>query len=223
MDVSIDKVTDLKYDRSDDVSNLVRLSTLKLLTYFANKDDTRCGWDKIKWGYKFYNKKTNSMRHNFRDLNHKTFEQYEKDLCDCFKNVQSKEINDRSASCHHGGVNILGRVCRELLHDFQWDRPDISSPVRKPRRSLVEEETGPINVVFMFSKCPRSKEDLESYLGGSELNENPSVFLHKFMPHQLYRQFYENTKIRLFWVDTGSFDHCPTSQTQVMNTSHCNN
>ncbi|NXH84909.1 TICRR protein, partial [Edolisoma coerulescens] len=89
---------------------------------------------------------------------------------------------------------------KETLLDFQWDRPEIASPAKPPRRS---RRTGPagreppeappegfVNAVFLFSPCPHSRRELRQFVSGNDAPSAPAE------PEQ---------KITLFWVDTADW------------------
>ncbi|NXO92983.1 TICRR protein, partial [Certhia brachydactyla] len=109
---------------------------------------------------------------------------------------------------------------KETLLDFQWDRPEIASPAKPPRRS---RRTGPaapeppeappegfVNAVFLFSPCPHSRRELRQFVSGnhgpSSLGEPPTAqeLAEKLLPKSVQELLVEQ-KITLFWVDTADW------------------
>ncbi|NXA06157.1 TICRR protein, partial [Sapayoa aenigma] len=109
---------------------------------------------------------------------------------------------------------------KETLLDFQWDRPEIASPAKPPRRS---RRTGPaapeppeappegfVNAVFLFSPCPHSRRELRQFVSGSDAlssSEEPPTaqeLAEKLLPRSVQELLAEQ-KITLFWVDTAEW------------------
>ncbi|NXM08569.1 TICRR protein, partial [Tyrannus savana] len=106
---------------------------------------------------------------------------------------------------------------KETLLDFQWDRPEIASPAKPPRRSRRTGPAGPeppeaspegfVNAVFLFSPCPHSRRELRRFVSGSDApsspGEPPTVqeLAEKLLPRSVQDLLAEQ-KITLFWVDT---------------------
>ncbi|NWI57154.1 TICRR protein, partial [Calyptomena viridis] len=109
---------------------------------------------------------------------------------------------------------------KETLLDFQWDRPEIASPAKPPRRSrrtgLAAPEPpeappeGFVNAVFLFSPCPHSRRELRQFVSGSDApsstGEPPTAqeLAEKFLPKSVQELLTEQ-KITLFWVDTAEW------------------
>ncbi|NWR31007.1 TICRR protein, partial [Tachuris rubrigastra] len=106
---------------------------------------------------------------------------------------------------------------KETLLDFQWDRPEIASPAKPPRRSRRTGSAGPeppeappegfVNAVFLFSPCPHSRRELRRFVSGSDAPFSPGEpptaqeLAEKLLPKSVQELLAEQ-KITLFWVDT---------------------
>ncbi|NXC09094.1 TICRR protein, partial [Orthonyx spaldingii] len=109
---------------------------------------------------------------------------------------------------------------KETLLDFQWDRPEIASPAKPPRRS---RRTGPaapeppetppegfVNAVFLFSPCPHSRRELRQFVSGNDAPSSPGEpptaqeLAEKLLPKSVQELLAEQ-KITLFWVDTADW------------------
>ncbi|NWI95899.1 TICRR protein, partial [Pitta sordida] len=109
---------------------------------------------------------------------------------------------------------------KETLLDFQWDRPEIASPAKPPRRSRRTGAAAPepheappegfVNAVFLFSPCPHSQRELRQFLSGSDARSSPGEpptaqeLAEKFLPKSV-RELLAEQKIALFWVDTAEW------------------
>ncbi|NXM45156.1 TICRR protein, partial [Gymnorhina tibicen] len=109
---------------------------------------------------------------------------------------------------------------KETLLDFQWDRPEIASPAKPPRRSrrtgLAAREPpeappeGFVNAVFLFSPCPHSRRELRQFVSGNDAPSSPAEpptaqeLAEKLLPKSVQELLAEQ-KITLFWVDTADW------------------
>ncbi len=193
----------------------IRLNTLKLMTYFNSKVPENVQQKNVKWGYTF----CNSVDHHFdrcdlREFNLKNYEEFENKIDSRFESERVKraqlsescQTHDKKVEEGHGGLTAekLANAVKELLHDFQWDRPDVSSPIKPQyrygnKKHTNVEESKQHNIVLLYSCCPHSRQDVDTFSENAEYE--PTFILETFMNNVVYRQFYEQTKIKLFWVD----------------------
>ena len=204
----------------EDTSNAIRLCVLKILTYFSNNSKGKRS--NLRWGYKFFNSRTLSHqfeRHEFKDFSVEVFEEFEtevsKKLNESFAQVnntlEQHEPDGEKASSFGkppAGAKCISCALTNVVHDFQWERPDISSPVRSTRgnNNLLHgnRSSNTRNVMFLLSGCPCSDESI------SNLTGEPSASRKTFdgvknilMPSMLFKEF-KQRQICLHWVTVGN-------------------
>ena len=174
----------------DKTLSTVRLSVLKLLTYFGNQLSPTSLSKFLRWGCRFYNPAypSFSQKINFCDFSKKSFEDFELKLESVFEaqRKEQTELNqrkraaaqldyDRSSQSNLEEDLDLGKTLKNVLtsalHDFQWERPDITSPVRSSFRrknsKVFSEEPKYHNFVWILDECPHLLEDVKKFtLGG---------------------------------------------------------
>ncbi|KAL8197593.1 UNVERIFIED_CONTAM: hypothetical protein K2H54_033837 [Gekko kuhli] len=194
----------------------LRLGTLKILNYLGS----RCGLDRVQWGFKFFDSLGVQGRisrvGSFHELGPRSWEDFE------------EELEARFENCYHA-LNLPGssspatlaqNMLKEALLDYQWDRPKIASPAKvvlrcqkskltvtseKPPKSSSPSEDF-MNTVFLFSTCPHSQRELQHFVSGSHANlsnELPTLqdLSEKFIPKGI-QEMMAAQKITLHWVDT---------------------
>lgn len=230
--------------KSERVLSSIRVSCLKLLTYFASKHNNRGFKEdfKLRWGFKFYNSVSLTLqveKYNFHEFTLNSYQEFEKELekrfeCERLKSHGLVKVEGHSVNDHKvegpvrddaDAVDNLQKCLKELLHDFQWDRPDVTSPTRfsqplrgrgKLRKSLTYSEPHLCNFVFLFSPCPHSLNDVNQFISSDHPTSSESHVLGSFMPSTLQRHFYEQFKIGMYWVDVGADPLALVNQNKVM-------
>lgn len=197
-------------------ANLLKHGVLKILNYFG----CRFGLDKVKWGYKFYNSRGARGKiyraSDFKELKAKNFEDFEGEC-------QSKE-NQAWETLDKGKLlapkaQVIQTALKETLLDFQWDRPDITSPTKpvlRPRRrgqlpgskvppnlALAEDELSlkSQNVVFLVSTCPHSTAELQAFMCSGGRSDSYKDVLEDILPRAVQEMIFQN-KVALHWLDT---------------------
>ncbi|RVE71364.1 hypothetical protein OJAV_G00050930 [Oryzias javanicus] len=213
---------DHESDRQVNVKiDFVKRGILHVLLHFGYK----LGLEKLRWGYKFFQSKTSrpsntlSRASDFKELRQKTFEDFEQEFETRF-DLKDKLCPSRQKQ---QPCQLVQNAVRETLLDFQWDRPDITSPTKpslRPRKSgragkasLSHEDdvsNSGKNVVFVVSRCPTSRAQFMDYLSikDDELSSNPTeLIISRNLKDMLVQQ-----QVILHWIDTRSYNQVVRSE-----------
>lgn len=189
--------------------NAIKYTCLKFLTYF--------GTTRTRWGYKFYSSnglaRQRMEKRPFCQFNLDSFQDFEDELVRRFERYkQACDAIDRNPpgllpTEKDPPCSILRAAVTQVVSEYQWDAPNIASPVKvksgkrrsEPAPQLSANEMG--NYVFNISLCPRSESDLAKFLGTPCTNMD---IAHDLMPTTLRRLFLKSICAKLVWVDTGS-------------------
>ena len=204
----------IEESQAKDVSSAVRLCILKILRYFGDHLCERLS--DLKWGFKFFSSKSllrDYRRHEFEDFKVSTFEAFEQQVSRKFEEEfeKAKEPQQQPAEELDGDeipaaskpspAKCLTCSLTELVHDFQWDKLDICSPVKRSRQGSQSEQQNTRNIVFLLSNCPCSEEAMKIF---TEVTvKTPDSLRSTLLPAALEQQFKDTHRISLFWVDTG--------------------
>jgi len=210
----------------DDLRNVVRVCVLKILTYFGSgcvttdspSISSHVGENRVEWDVTYFRATSRRFRDKprFREFTLKHFEAFESELETRFQVPKpaiedSVSQNESLDDVESDVLDSLKHALRALVHDYSWDRPDITSPVKlsrpvraqsDPRRfrksSSVESESLKRNFAFVVARCPQDAECLDIGVLDS------SAVLRSFLPNDMRQQFVNGLGIRLFWVDVDS-------------------
>ena len=193
----------------DQTINLIRSCVLKVLLHFTTlvKDENR----QLQWGFKFYNthKQRYTNRNIFRDIDIKQFEEFENDLEQLletsFTHHTPSSLSQQNLESGCDRSDQLSTQLKDIIYDFQWQGPDISSPVKLPRRSSLvrppPNTSTQLNAVFLISDCPHTIDDVASF-ATCEGNISVKDLLSEILSPSVYQQFHVARDLRLFWIDT---------------------
>ncbi|XP_038003101.1 treslin [Motacilla alba alba] len=190
-------------------------AALRLLTLLG----CRFGLSRLRWAFRFFDSLGGrggaSRGGGFRPPGPRAWERFEEELAERLGARAPAALPGPAprAALTHSGL-------KETLLDFQWDRPEIASPAKPPRRS---RRTGPaareppeappegfVNAVFLFSPCPHSRRELRQFVSGNDAPSSPGEppsaqeLAEKLLPKSVQELLVEQ-KISLFWVDTADW------------------
>ncbi|KAM9313269.1 treslin [Gastrophryne carolinensis] len=191
----------------------VKLLSLRLLNYLT----CRAGLGQVRWSYRFLNSAGGRCRaprrSDLRELGPRGWDEYEEEL------EASWERAPRGSNGGGGSRAALTHTALlETLSDFQWDRPDITSPakpavLRGRRGRLIavdqplkaEAPGGGKNAVFLLSPCPHSRQQLRSFTGTPE-GQEPGLqqLMERLLPRGLHG-ILTSKRVTLYWLDTSAW------------------
>lgn len=194
----------------------VRRSALRLLIYLS----CRFGLARVRWAFRFFDSQGARSRpsrvSDFRELGARSWEDFEEEL--------EARLGDGAFGPHLPGpaprATRTHSALMETLLDYQWDRPEITSPtkpiLRRSGRRLVDVESeakeaetalgGFGNAVFLLAPCPHSQRELLQFVYGCEaqaprLPTTPKQVMEKLLPKRVQEVLIAR-KITLYWVDS---------------------
>ena len=208
-------VDDIDLNQLSLVSNSICLTAFRLLHFLVAKFEKR-GIEKssklshtaVKWGYKFFNSRSYATRieqHRLRDVKLKYFEEFENEVQ---RRIENKVQCLESAVKKIKPCDCLSKALTELLSDFPWERPDITSPIKGRKKKKETNRT--TNLVVLFTTCPKSAQDFKLFTGKQV--PDFEIFLDSVLPPALFHQFCNVSQLSLNWIDTAEL----YSQTPVL-------
>ncbi|XP_005357780.1 treslin isoform X1 [Microtus ochrogaster] len=193
-----------------------RRAALRLLTYLS----CRFGLARVHWAFKFFDSQGARSRpsrvSDFRELGSRSWDDFEEEL--------EARLGDRAPGAHLPGptpraTHTHGALMETLL-DYQWDRPEITSPtkpiLRSSGRRLLDADSeareaqaalgGFGNAVFLLAPCPHSQRELLQFVSGCEAQDQrvpltPRQVMEKVLPKRVQEVMIARN-ITLYWVDT---------------------
>ncbi|XP_074862427.1 treslin isoform X2 [Carettochelys insculpta] len=196
--------------------NQLQLGCLRILNYLG----CRFGLAKVRWGFKFFDSLgahgRASRMGDFCELGIRSWEDFEEELESRFE-VQSHKSHLPGPAPR---ATLTQNVLKETLLDYQWDRPEITSPAKpflrsqKSRLIVAPDEPpeshmspeGFVNAIFLFSPCPHSQREIRQFVSGHDVHsccDSPSLqeVAEKLLPKRV-QEMVVGQKITLYWVDT---------------------
>jgi len=199
----------------------ITLASTRILMYLSKFPQVKYK-EKLKWNYMFYDSQQTdwSIRvktSNFLELCCDHLETYSHDIISKLNASTDKPVNQVQT-----GACLQYEALGTAVHEFPWDAPSIVSPVRpsvrQKKRKCKKEQ---LNVIFVFSDCPTSKTELESFCD-LKLEDNLSmdVVKQKQFPEALL-SLIAKKNIKIYFINcTGC---AKQSESKVSDCFSCNN
>ncbi|XP_075431290.1 treslin isoform X2 [Ascaphus truei] len=199
-----------------DLQDRVRLLSLRLLNFLA----CRAGLGQVRWSYRFLDSLGGRCRpprrSDLRELGPRSWEECEEELGACWERARGS----RTSRAHSSRALLTQTALKETLSDFQWDRPDITSPAKpaalRGRRGIPVDEPlqaqspsqslgapSSRNAVFLLSPCPHSCAQLGHFAAASE-GIGLQHLADKLLPKGV-QDMLTNKRVTLYWLDTSDW------------------
>ena len=152
-------------------------------------------------------------------MSHQTFHEVDTDTLGKFKEklgeMRRKLIGSPSRArrkstpgvTNHSHAFILNKALQEILLDYNWDGPDMSSPVKKTKLDRTKkcskaDDTEDLNFVFVFTSIPCNVEEMSTFTGKDIAGA--SDFLRSVLDTTSLKGFRSDKNLRLHFVNTSS-------------------
>lgn len=197
----------------------LHLGTLRILNYLG----CRFGLAKVRWSFKFFDslgaQSRTSRVGSFRELGSRSWEDFEEALEVRF----GSQDRDLCLPDPVPRAAFIRNVLKETLLDYQWDRPEITSPAKPVLRSQKSKLTvtldkpiettsiseGFVNTIFLFSPCPHTQRELLQFVSGNNAHLSDELpishaLVENLVPKRI-QEMMAGQKITLHWVDTSEW------------------
>lgn len=177
----------------------LKLSCLRLLTEFGAQTEN----SEVRWAAKYYDSlvfKSGKANRKFADFNLSSFDNFDSEL---FEKIKSSDDIRSSQIVHHSHCFILNKAIQEALKDYNWDLPDVNSPVstRKTRNNINHQENVPLNAIVVFNKLPLDEQDVRNFIGDETSSGRPEAFIQKFLEPATLHELRASQSFSLHFVD----------------------
>ncbi|XP_078097433.1 treslin [Mustelus asterias] len=187
-------------DTAASEAGLLRQAALRVLLHSARGS----GFHNVRWAFKLFDSAAAAARprarggsrgHGFQELRLQQLEELEEALS---RELEAARREPGSAAPTAAAATQTALI--EALSDYEWDRPDITSPAKCRRGSAAEApQPRPRSSLFLFAPCPHSRAHLLGFLqlpashSGQQLAE-------RIIPAPV-RALLSSHCIALHWVD----------------------
>lgn len=196
----------------------VRLSLLQLLCYLRQNEEKSS--DNFQWGYKLFNSEGPELqameKQPFSRFDLQSFQLFEEKLIAKSSrinaSIRANQNNQKTDPDPKRIKNVLKQALSQVCTDFNWNIPDVSSPVSLMRRrrcspglkNLIKKQENfsksSYNYVFVISP-------LENY-SLKNLKKIETNIFQILTPKTLYNMLTRDSNIELFWLDHNVSENC---------------
>lgn len=198
--------------------NLMRVSALKLL--YAQFSQAKLKHQYFQWAYKIYSSSdcfalTRNKRRSkvaFQDLSLQNFEAFETNWESLISNLSdhSDLSTKKNLTFHEDPVDSIKKELYYVITNYPWSTGGFSSPVKYSTlkasscaRSSLNKLKRFTNMLYLFSPCPKSNDELEVFTGCN--NMDASTLQNCLVPEELIAK-YEEMQCCFCWVDLNIWD-----------------
>ncbi|XP_062403746.1 treslin [Sardina pilchardus] len=222
--IDVDQQTEFTVNGSSVSPHPLKQWILRILLCFGN----RHGIEKVRWGYKFFYSRvprsTNLIARgsDLKEITEKSFDDFESEFSSKFdgKAVTLARAHQKLRTTPAAAVQ---NATKEALLDFQWDRPDITSPTKlilRPKRAsrfgrATASQDDDLsnqgnNVLFVLTRCPRSQADMDDFISPRGNSSSGSKDMSDHILPKGLQDILLQRRVVLHWIDTTAY--CQTVQ-----------